>query len=313
MDPAYSVIVFTSASGAGYGLLIWLALARLSGAWEIAPVTALASCLVGLALVTTGLLSSTLHLGRPERSWRAVSQWRSSWLSREGVAALLTYPPALVFTVGWLYDIVPEALMDGAAAATLTLSVITVICTGMIYASLRTIPRWSNGWVVPVYLALSLASGSLLFALAVSVSGSAGRRTLGLVLAVLLIAWMIKVAYWRHIDAQRPASDSGTATGLGHLGAVRQLESPHTSENYLLREMGYVVARKHASRLRHMALMLGLMIPGVLILLGMQTGGGPLTMVLTAALASGLGGIVVERWLFFAEARHVVTLYYCSD
>ena len=35
MDPAYSVILFTSSSGAGYGLMIWLAIARLSGAWEL--------------------------------------------------------------------------------------------------------------------------------------------------------------------------------------------------------------------------------------------------------------------------------------
>jgi DMSO reductase anchor subunit len=45
-------------------------------------------------LVTLGLLSSTFHLGHPERAWRAFSQWRSSWLSREGVAAVATYLPA---------------------------------------------------------------------------------------------------------------------------------------------------------------------------------------------------------------------------
>src|SRR5210317_2614374 len=89
MDPAYSVILFTSSSGAGYGLIAWLAFTRLSGMWQLSPMAAIVACLVALALITTGLLSSTFHLGHPERAWRAFSQWRSSWLSREGVLAVI--------------------------------------------------------------------------------------------------------------------------------------------------------------------------------------------------------------------------------
>lgn len=310
MDPAYSVILFTSSSGAGYGLIAWLAIARLSGAWEIDPITALITCLVALALITTGLLSSTFHLGHPERAWRAISQWRSSWLSREGVFAILTYPAALVFTAGWIWGAVPDALMTAAAAATLVLSIITVISTGMIYASLKTIPRWHNGWVVPVYLAFAISSGGLLFTLALAVSNQARQATLILMLAVLLVSWLIKRGYWRYIDTQKPPSDTGTATGLGHLGAVSQFEAPHTSENYLLKEMGFAIARKHATRLRRMALNLGLLLPAILLVLsGVLDGMAQLGLLVIAALL-GLAGIVIERWLFFAEARHAVTLYY---
>ena len=77
MHPAYSVIVFTCASGAGYGLLIWLALAGVVGGWTArAPGLGLAGFGLAFALITIGLLSSTAHLGRPERAWRAFSQWR---------------------------------------------------------------------------------------------------------------------------------------------------------------------------------------------------------------------------------------------
>src|SRR3546814_4853981 len=83
MHPAASVIFFTTASGAGYGLLFLLGIA---GAFGLAPPD-LALGLVGftlsLGLITAGLLASTFHLGRPERAWRALSQWRSSWLPRE--------------------------------------------------------------------------------------------------------------------------------------------------------------------------------------------------------------------------------------
>ena len=266
MDPALSVILFTSSSGAGYGLIAWLALARLTGLWYIAPITALVACLVALTLITVGLLSSTFHLGHPERAWRAISQWKSSWLSREGVFAILTYPAALVFTAGWIWNGITPALMTAAAAATLVLALITVISTGMIYASLKTIPRWHNRWVVPVYVALATATGGLLFTVVLAVSESATQKSLITMLAVLLVSWMIKWLYWRFIDRQQPESTTGTATGLGHLGKVTQLEAPHTSENYLLKEMGFQVAQKHAVVLRRYSLVMGLFLPVFLLL-----------------------------------------------
>lgn len=310
MDPAYSVIVFTSSSGAGYGLLVWLALARLTNAWEIGPVTATIACLVALALVTTGLLSSTFHLGHPERAWRAFTQWRSSWLSREGVAAVLTFPAALVFTAGWLWDGILPGLMTAAALATAVLSMITVFTTSMIYASLKTIPRWSNGFVTPIYIAFSLASGGLLFAIVLSASSMADFTTLLLLGVVLLVAWVLQWYYWRFIDSDRPESDTGTATGLGHLGTVKQLEAPHTSDNYLLKEMGYQVAQKHAVRLRRFALLAGFLAPAFLLFMAGGTAGVLQILLLIAGALTGLFGVVLERWLFFAEARHVVTLFY---
>ncbi len=310
MHPAYSVIFFSSASGAGYGLLIWLTVARLFGLWELNDEIGLATCLVALALVTAGLLSSTFHLGHPERSWRAVSQWRSSWLSREGVAAILSYPPALVFTAGWWLGWMPERLMTIAAIATALLSIATVACTGMIYASLKPVPRWHNGWVVPVYLAFALASGGLIALVPLSFSASANLATLEGMLLVILFAWLLKWGYWHHIDTAKPTSTSGTATGLGRFGEVTQLEAPHTSENFVLKEMGFVVARKHAVRLRKIALRMGAMLPAVLILLATIPTGTVQTAMLVFAVVCGLTGVLVERWLFFAEARHLVTLFY---
>ena len=310
MHPAYSVIIFTSSSGAGYGLLVWLALARLTGAWDMSPAVAVAACLLALALITVGLLSSTFHLGHPERAWRAMTQWRSSWLSREGVVAVLTYPAALLFTAGWFWSPVAGSIMSAAAAATIVLSLVTVYCTSMIYASLKTIPRWSNGFVPPIYLLFALASGGLLFTGFLAIAGSAGMSEMILISTVLLAAWVVKMYYWRYNDTAKPESDSGTATGLGYLGKVTQLEAPHTSENYLLKEMGYQVARKHAARLRKIALVTGLIIPAVILLLAGNLEGPLQYLLLLLAVVSGFAGIVNERWLFFAEARHVVTLFY---
>ena len=95
MHPAYSVILFTTASGAGYGLLALLGLVGFNHGPASSLIFGLTAMVIALGLITIGLLSSTFHLGHPERAWRAFSQWRSSWLSREGVAAVLTYLPLI--------------------------------------------------------------------------------------------------------------------------------------------------------------------------------------------------------------------------
>jgi len=130
----------------------------------------------------------------------------------------------------------------------------------------------------------------------------------------LIVAWAAKYAYWVSIDGALPRSTAESATGLGGIGKVRLFEPPHTGTNYLLQEMGYKVARKHAARLRRLALLCGAVLP-VLLCAGAGFAGPGLAGFL-AALAAMLSfalGLVVERWLFFAEAEHVVTLYYGAE
>ncbi len=310
MHPAYSVIFFTVSSGAGYGLLVWLALAVIIGRWELTATAGLAGAALGLVLVTAGLLSSTFHLGHPERSWRAFSQWRTSWLSREGVFAVLTYVPALVLVAGWLTDGISGAIFHGAALATMLLAAVTVMSTGMIYASLKPIPRWHNGWVVPVYLLMALASGAFLFLVLLALSGAADSGSLWGAIVLIGVAWAAKIGYWLDIDKRDPVSTAESVTGLGNPGEVSLFEGPHTSENFVMREMGYRIARKHVTQLRKIALLTGGIAPVITIFLGIVAGDWLAAPLLSTGAVTGLIGVVVERWLFFAEAQHVVTLYY---
>jgi sulfite dehydrogenase (quinone) subunit SoeC len=311
MKPALSVIFFTSVSGAGYGMLFWLgvldaAAALPEGRW-FGPV----AIGVALALASAGLLASTWHLGRPERAWRAISQWRSSWFSREGVAALLAYLPAAGFAIAWLcvgpFAPLTRALgLVGAIAGCAT-----VVCTAMIYRCLRPVRQWHNGFVLPNYLLLAAFSGgACLSANAIFWRPGPARLTAALALAGCVAAAVGKLAYWRSIDRGHAASTIESATGLGWLGPVRMLEAPHTEENYLLREMGFRIARKHAGRLRRVALTLGFAVPAVLLTVGGVLAGTTGRVVLPTAALWALVGLYVERWLFFAQATHTVTLYY---
>ncbi len=309
MHPAYSVIFFTTATGAGYGLLALLGVMAAFGGLPLERSFALGSLGVAFVLIIGGLLSSTFHLGHPERAWRALTQWRSSWLSREGILAIVTFGPTGLFALGWIFfgdtgGIFAVAGLLGAIACGLT-----VYTTSMIYASLRTVRAWCDRWVTPGYLVLSLATGALL--------GSALSHvfdvTLHLDLVALIgltMALVVKAGYWRSIDGSSGESTPETATGLGHLGKVRLLDPPHTGTNYLMSEMGFQVARKHAVKLRRVAAVLGILLPFALTVLAVFTTGILATIAAALALLSGAVGVLVERWLFFAEAKHVVTLYY---
>jgi len=91
---------------------------------------------------------------------------------------------------------------------------------------------------------------------------------------------------------------------------VRMLDPPHTQDNYLLTEMAYGVARKHSDKLRRLAVILGLLLPIALLPVAAMTGGAAAFALALLTAVSGSAGIVIERWLFFAEAQHTVTLYY---
>jgi len=287
MHPAPSVIFFTVFSGIGFGLLFWLGL-------DTTPPTGWAAFIwfaIAYLMAVGGLLASTFHLGRPERFLKAFSQWRSSWLSREGIAAVATllimalYGAGLVFLgsvwqpLGWLGAI-------GALA--------TVFTTSMIYTQMTTIPRWKH-WTTPaLFLTLSLGGGALL----------AAKMTIAVVL--LIIAAALQVFAWFTGDQRLANSGTtlATATGLGHIGKVRAFEPPHTGTNYLLKEFAFEVGRKHVQTLRLLALGLGFIVPVILLFLPIGHFGAAI------AVLSHIAGVLALRWLFFAQAEHVVGLYY---
>ena len=304
MHPAYSVIFFTTSSGVGYGLLALLGITGFNHGQASSMGFALTTIIIALALITVGLLSSTFHLGRPERAWRAFSQWRSSWLSREGVAAVATYPVALAFAAAWSGVIDLPQSIGILGLATAAMCAVTVFCTAKIYSTLKTIRAWNQPLTVPVYLAFALATGATLMTALAFLFGRFQIFQGLLAIAAILVVAALKYLYWRNLDSAPRTHTMDAATGLGRIGSVSQWELPHTSENYIQKEMGYAVARKHADKLRHLVLIL-LALATLAMLAALAA---PILCLLAAILA--LAASVFERWLFFAEAQHVVTLFY---
>jgi DMSO reductase anchor subunit len=307
MHPASSVIFFTVASGAGYGLLAATGIAAATRLFATHPTLGIASLTLALLLITAGLLSSTFHLGHPERAWRAVSQWRSSWLSREGVAALATYLPA-----GALWLCLAGGLRAGSTVALLGVlaaigAAATVFATGKIYAVLKPIREWHTPWTVPVYLAFAASTGLLLWLSLWALFGPSGS-VMQLVVASLVAlvgAALTKHAWSAHLAGVGPVATRESALGLTGGGTARVLDPPHTGSSFLLEEMGYRVGRKHAARLTRLMWLAGFAIPALGVVLALAW--PPIAII---AALSALAGAAIERWLFFATATHTVTLYY---
>lgn len=310
MHPALSVILFTTASGTGYGLLILLMMLNLNGLLPTDSTLGIAGFAVGLTLVTAGLLASTFHLGHPERAWRAMSQWRTSWLSREGVAAIATYPLVLMFAAGWVIVGSTSGGWSLAGSLAILLAAITISATGMIYASLKTIPQWHNPLTVVNYLVLALAGGAVWLTCVGQLAGIETNLLALLTLLLLPISWALKYSYWTLVDKVPSQYDIGSATGLGGLGDVTLLEPPHTEPNFVQKEMGFTIARRHAKKLRRTAVIFAFILPTVLTVGVLLTSGGVATFLSVLAVLSITGGLLTERWLFFAEAVHVSMLFY---
>lgn len=298
MNPAPSVIIFTVTAGAGYGLLFWLALSRLGAlAPSISNGQLVAAGFIGLILVTIGLLSSTLHLANPKNAWRSFMRFRTSWLSREAVFAVLFYPLTLLWFItgghGFLSFLVA------------LLAIVVLVCTAMIYASLKTIRQWNNALTPVNFVLLGLAAGAVLFTLISLIQGTFTPRILAMAVAAIAAAAFSKLLYFSWIG-QPAGSTINTALGFTR-ATVQLLDVGHSSDTFLTKEFGYQVARAKILWARVIAVVAGFLLPLVLLTGLLGTPG-----IFHAALASILvmAGIFVERWLFFAEARHVVNLYH---
>ena len=308
MHPAFSVIFFTVSSGAGLGLFVLLTIADLSGlGGGLRNEYLLAGGLMALALVAAGLLSSVFHLANPKNAWRAFSRFRTSWLSREGVFAMAFFPAALLYlALSWFRIEAFEWLRVALALIAIVLAWITIFSTAMIYACLKTIRQWNTPLVPASYMLLGHFSGAMLLLMLADISGAALLPYLIVVSMLLVSAAFIKGIYYFWIANPSVASTINTATGFTR-ARVRLLDAGHTHGTFLTDEFGFLVARRSVLLLRILFFVLAFLLPAIL-LSGALGQASPLIFMGAAAMV--FVGILVERWLFFAEARHVVNLFH---
>ncbi|MCW8174126.1 dimethyl sulfoxide reductase anchor subunit family protein [Verminephrobacter aporrectodeae] len=303
MNPAFSVVIFTTIAGAAQGLVVVLALARLAG-MAVGPSFISIALIVAEAMLLIGLGASFGHLGRPERAWRAAMMWRTSWLSRE-VIVLPTF--IAIVALWWL------ALRNGIDGALLPLAAIVVAlllwyCTAMIYACLRFIQEWAQPLTLVNFTLIGLSSGLILAsALAVPWSQPQLLRVTGpAALAVTVIAWITRTLALRRNASLKHKSTLQTATGIRAPNLVQQ-SMGMSAGSFNTREFFHHAGLLALKNVKLALIVLGFALPTALLLWGVMAASG---LAFVLAFLVQVPGLVADRWFFFAQAKHPQNLYY---
>jgi DMSO reductase anchor subunit len=308
MHPPFSAIFLTTLIGAGQGLFLVL-----FGTELLAPVPlpsnahgflALGSALA-LLVTGAGLVASFFHLGQPQRAWRGMTQWRTSWLAREGIALplfmALLFAYGLMHFLGW-----SGTAWVGAAAALVCLALF--LCTGMIYVSIRFLQEWASPLTLINYLLLGCASGASLAVLYAIVAGANGLINAYAVVAITLaaLAAVTRTASLVRNARLRPKSSLQSAIGIKHPRIVQKAQG-FMGGSYNTREYFHGKSGSLLGSVKWLFLLLCFVLPMMLLVWGLNT-----QSLVLAGMAFPLQylGLLAERWFFFAQANHPQNLYY---
>lgn len=321
MHPAFSVLLLTTLIGAGQGLFLALYTGQVYALAQLLPAQGadfyLGGSVLVLALLVLGLVASFFHLGRPERAWRTATQWRTSWLSREvivlplvmGLVALYGLAHALGLTAPWftLAGVLPvdATLVLGLLASVAVYAL--YVATAMIYASVRFLPEWHSPLTVANFILLGMASGFMLAAAYAAWRGAPLVTFYGLWAVIFTLLGLVsRGASLLRQGRITPKSSIRTAIGVRHQALV-QIAQGATAGSFNTREFFHGRSPATLRRVKGVFLLLVFPLPVLLIALGHG-----LESPLAPLLAFGVQylGLLVERWSFFAEARHPQNLYY---
>ena len=309
MHPGFSVIFLTTLIGAGQGLFLGLYAAEIAALLRVAEPPHGSSFFVwgsALALVFTGLgaVASLFHLGHPERAWRALAMWRTSWLSREGIALFAFM--AAVFGYGLGHFLGWRATpVIGAVAAVLCL--VLFICTGMIYACIKFLQEWASPLTVANYTVLGCASGfTLASAFAAFTANSLVPAYAAAAMALTVLGLVTRSASLLRNSRIKHKSSLQSATGIHH-PRIKQTSQGFMGGSYNTREFFHGRSKALLRSVKWLFLVLAFAVPLLLLTVGWRSGS---TVALGLAFVVQYAGLLAERWFFFAQANHPQNLYY---
>jgi DMSO reductase anchor subunit len=309
MRPAMSVVFLTTLSGAAQGLLTALVAVEVaSDAGLSTPPPAgfyVGGSMVAVVLGALGLLASFFHLGHPERAWRAVAMWRTSWLSRECLALPVFLALACVYGAAhffcWAYTPV-IGVLGVFAAATL------FVCTSKIYSCLRFLQEWASPFTLVNFTLLGCASGFTLATLCAAFFAPPWAMVLAPCACLLTLAGFVsRLASLARNARLRPKSTVQSATGI-HAQKLVQKSRGFTAGAPNMKEFFHGKSQRTLDNVKLGFLLGAFILPFFLVALSTRFA-MPIA-VLMVAFAIQYAGLVAERWFFFAEARHPQNIYY---
>lgn len=319
MKPAFSVIFLTTLIGAAQGLFLALVTHQSYALFGLLPMQPDAfygygSVLV-LVLLAAGLIASFFHLGRPERAWRAATQWRTSWLSREVIALPAFMGVVFLYGAAHLAGLRTEIVtLPGGQVVDLTLllgvlgtvlAFTLFVCTAMIYACLRFLREWHSPLTVINYILMGGSSGFILAAFyAASAAPDQADFFAGWAIIITVLALIGRVASLVRNARLKPTSTIQTAIGVKH-PQITQRSMGAMGGSFNTREFFHGKSADFLRMIKPTFLILAFILPLALLAAGMFS-----PALLGLAFILQYLGLLAERWFFFAQANHPQNLYY---
>ncbi|MDX1811118.1 MAG: DmsC/YnfH family molybdoenzyme membrane anchor subunit [Gammaproteobacteria bacterium] len=311
MHPAFSVIFLTTLIGVAQGLFTALLLGQV---FDLADANVnfgdnfyTVGALLSLLFCGGGLVASVFHLGHPERGWRAFSQWRTSWLSREVIML-----PTFMFFV-FLYMVMS---FTGASTHSLLLvgllglvaSFLLFYCTGMIYACLSFLREWATPLTIVNFILFGCASGFSFAAFYAAMAAPELVATFGW-FAIVFTIMSLGTRYWTlaRNKALKENAKTTTNTATGFRGRVVQRSQGQMGGSYNTREFFHGATESLVQNIKAIFMVLVFPVPVVLLFIGM---GSESAFMLFIAFAVQYLGLLAERWYFFAQVNHPQNIYY---
>lgn len=323
MHPAFSVIFLTTLIGVGQGLFLALFTEQSYSAVNLLPAQEsdfyVTGSLIAMAFFIGGMVAAVFHLGKPSffitRAWRGMTQWRTSWLSRELIALPLTIGLVFLYMAfhyfGWEANLFGSEEVSGQL--TLVLGGVTTaavfalfICTAMIYASVKFLQEWACALTVSSYILLGGASG---FTLAAAYAAYAAPELVGFyagwAMIITLIGLVSRGLHLFRNSRIKYKSTVQTAIGVRH-NKIQQKAMGMMGGSFNTREYFHGKTAAFLKSIKWIFLVLVFPVPLLLLWAGMDGSKGLLVM----AFVIQYVGLLFERWFFFAQANHPQNLYY---
>jgi formate dehydrogenase iron-sulfur subunit len=174
--PHWPLVFMTVLTQLSVGAFVTIWLLQLGGKVSRLGIAAvLAQMLGGVALA-----ASTMHLGRPIHSYRALRMWKRSWLSREVLMFSLFSAVALPYAAALWLRLPGSAILGGLTSI---FGIAGIFCSARIYV-VPARPAWNSKRTVVEFFLTAALLGSLL-ALTIGIGERHGLATVAILLSVI--------------------------------------------------------------------------------------------------------------------------------
>ena len=226
------------------------------------------------------------------------------------MSAIVTYLPITLFFIFWIFTENQNISILFLIIASIC-SLINVYCTAKIYSSIKAVPAWHNPLVPLIYILNSIILGSIMTYTLLFFYEIKNIFLTNSLIIFSIIALFVKLLYWHSIK-KKSKSNISTAIGLGNKETTSFFEGPHTNKNFLSREMINKINASKSILLRIAVCIFTYITPSYYLLqrpyFVMNDYIISYTLIIISIIA--LIGMFIERYLFFIESKHTVSLYY---